>query len=130
MARRAQLHQPEVDGHSLRDPVREDSPSQDRTRGGGRAHRGLSRHRFTDETSELLHHVPGLDLRHTFGTHMAAAGVPMRTLQEWMGHRDFKTTLIYADYAPSAHERELVERAFSQELGPHWAPASAEAERH
>jgi integrase len=27
---------------------------------------------------------------------MAGAGVPMRTLQEWMGHRDFKTTLIYA----------------------------------
>jgi integrase len=52
------------------------------------------------------------DLRHTFGTRMAAAGVPMRTLQEWMGHRDYKTTLIYADYAPIAHERELVEREF------------------
>ena len=38
------------------------------------------------------------DLRHTFGTRMAAAGVPMRTLQEWIGHRDFKTTMIYADY--------------------------------
>ena len=25
---------------------------------------------------------------------MAAAGVPMRTLQGWMDHRDFKTTLI------------------------------------
>ena len=44
------------------------------------------------------------DLRHTFGTRMAAAGVSLRTLQEWMGHRDFKTTLIYADYQPSAHE--------------------------
>lgn len=52
------------------------------------------------------------DLRHTFGTRMASAGVPMRTLQEWMGHRDFKTTLIYADYAPSAHERAWVETAF------------------
>jgi integrase len=52
------------------------------------------------------------DLRHTFGTRMAAAGVPMRTLQEWMGHRDIKTTMIYADYAPSDHERELVKRAF------------------
>jgi integrase len=31
------------------------------------------------------------DLRHTFGTRVAAAGVPMRALQEWMGHRDFKT---------------------------------------
>jgi integrase len=52
------------------------------------------------------------DLRHTFGTRMAAAGVPLRTLQEWMGHRDYKTTAIYADYAPSPHERQLVERAF------------------
>jgi integrase len=52
------------------------------------------------------------DLRHTFGTRMAAAGVPMRTLQEWMGHREFKTTLIYADYAPSDHERLFIERAF------------------
>jgi integrase len=41
------------------------------------------------------------DLRHTFGTRMAAQGVPMRTLQGMMGHRDSKTTLIYADYAPS-----------------------------
>ena len=69
------------------------------------------------------------DLRHTFGTRMAAAGVPMRTLQDWMGHRDFKTTLIYADYAPSGHQVGLVERAFSQELGPNWGPPSAEAER-
>jgi beta-xylosidase len=36
----------------------------------------------------------------------------MRALQESMGHRDFKTTLIYADYAPSTEERELIERAF------------------
>jgi hypothetical protein len=29
-----------------------------------------------------------------------------------MGHRGFKTTLIYADYAPSAREAEWVEEAF------------------
>jgi integrase len=52
------------------------------------------------------------DLRHTFGTRMAAAGVPMRTLQEWLGHRDFATTLIYADYQPSAREADLVDDAF------------------
>ena len=52
------------------------------------------------------------DLRHTFGTHCASAGVPLRTLQEWLGHRDFTTTLIYADYAPNPHEAELVEQAF------------------
>jgi integrase len=42
----------------------------------------------------------------------------MRTLQEWMGHRDFKTTLIYADYAPSAHERAMVEAAFAPAAAP------------
>jgi integrase len=52
------------------------------------------------------------DLRHTFGTRMAAAGVPMRTVQEWMGHQDFRTTLIYADYAPGAHEVDLINGAF------------------
>ena len=44
---------------------------------------------------------PAAHVRHAHGR----AGVPMRTLQEWMGHRDFKTTLIYADYAPSARTR-------------------------
>ena len=54
------------------------------------------------------------DLRHTFGTRIAASGqIPMRTLQEWMGHRDFKTTQIYADYQPSAREAELVDGAFA-----------------
>jgi integrase len=44
---------------------------------------------------------------------MAAAGVPMRTVQEWMGHADFKTTQIYADYAPAANEAALVDAAFA-----------------
>ena len=52
------------------------------------------------------------DLRHTFGTRMAAAGVPMRTLQEWMGHRDISTTQQYADYAPSTQEAAMVQAAF------------------
>jgi site-specific recombinase XerC len=40
-------------------------------------------------------------------------GAPLRTLQEWLGHRDFTTTLIYADYASNPHEAELVELAFN-----------------
>lgn len=40
----------------------------------------------------------------------------MRTLQEWMGHADFKTTLIYADYSPDERrDRDLVGRAFTGE---------------
>jgi integrase len=65
------------------------------------------------------------DLRHTFGTRMAAAGVPMRTRQEWLGHRDFKTTLIYADLAPNEHERELVDRAFAPDSAGVRADAAA-----
>jgi hypothetical protein len=46
---------------------------------------------------------------------MAATGeVSMRTLQEWMGHRDLATTQIYADYAPSAGEAQMVARAFAR----------------
>lgn len=68
------------------------------------------------------------DLRHTFGTRMAAAGVPLRTIQEWMGHRDFKTTLIYADYQPAAEEAALVEKAFRRGTASHGLPEMESAE--
>jgi integrase len=56
------------------------------------------------------------DLRHTFGTRMAAAGAPLRTIQEWMGHRDYKTTEIYADYAPDPVQgARWAEAAFAEE---------------
>ncbi len=74
-----------------------------------------------DET----HNLHGL--RHSFGTRMAAAGVPMRTLQEWMGHRDIQTTQRYADYAPSQHESELIERAW-QARGPVRGPVLSESQ--
>jgi integrase len=54
------------------------------------------------------------DLRHTFGTRAAGAGVSVRTLQEWVGHRDLTTTQIYADYAPNAGESEMVAKAFGR----------------
>lgn len=65
------------------------------------------------------------DLRHTFGTGMAAVGVPMRTLQEMMGHEDIRTTMVYAAYAPQpVQERRWAELAFGSgasdcaEVGP------------
>ena len=57
------------------------------------------------------------DLRHTFATQLAASGkVSLRTLQEFLGHADAKTTQIYADYAPSTHEVEMVNAAFAAKL--------------
>lgn len=40
-------------------------------------------------------------LRHTFGSHMADDGVPIRTLQEWMGHEDLTTTEQYTSTGKS-----------------------------
>lgn len=54
------------------------------------------------------------DLRHTYGTAMAGAGAPLRSLMEWMGHADLSTTLRYADYSPQqAQGAAFAERAFS-----------------
>jgi integrase len=55
------------------------------------------------------------DLRYRFGTHCAAAGVAMCTLQEWMGHKDIKTTQRYADYAPGNREADTFAAAFARE---------------
>ena len=52
------------------------------------------------------------DLRHTFATRLAASGRPLRTIQEFLGHADSKTTQIYAHYAPSEHEVQMVNEAF------------------
>ena len=55
------------------------------------------------------------DLRHTYGTLMAAAGAPLRLLQGRMGHRDYKTTEVYADFAPDPSQgAEFAERAFGE----------------
>jgi len=68
------------------------------------------------------------DLRHTFGTHMAAAGAPLRAIQEWMGHRDHSTTLIYADFAPDpSNGRKWAATAFGDDDRP--ARAAAESRR-
>jgi integrase len=72
------------------------------------------RKRF-DETTERagVRRVTFHELRHTFGTQMAAAGAPLRAIQEWMGHADSSTTEIYAHYAPDAtNGAAFAERAF------------------
>jgi integrase len=56
------------------------------------------------------------DLRHGYATHLAAGGVPLRTIQEFMGHADLSTTQIYAHYAPDEHEIELVNQALKRTL--------------
>jgi hypothetical protein len=61
--------------------------------------------------TRLCCEIRGADETHS--THTS-----MRTLQEFTGHRDFKTILVYADYAPNAGEIDLVNRAFAPRMMP------------
>jgi integrase len=47
------------------------------------------------------------DLRHTFASRLAMAGVDIRTIQEPLGHQSLAMTLRYAHLSP-AHKRDAV----------------------
>ena len=82
--------------------------------GGALDHASLLRRFKKALKAAGVHEVRFHDLRHTFGTRMAASpDVAMRQIQEWMGHRDYRTTLIYADYEPGDDESAMVDAAFS-----------------
>ena len=73
---------------------------------------------YADGVSPRRRHIHGcadVGTTTTFATRLAASGQPMRTIQEFLGHADSKTTQIYAHYAPSAHEVEMVNAAFAEE---------------
>jgi integrase len=60
------------------------------------------------------------DLRHSFATRLAAAGAPMRAIQEWMGHSDQRTTMIYSHFAPDLTQGAMwAERAFGSDSPGH-----------
>ena len=47
-------------------------------------------------------------LRHTFASHLAMAGVDIKTIQELLGHQTFEMTLRYAHLSPH-HKRVAIE---------------------
>lgn len=47
------------------------------------------------------------DLRHTYGSHLAMRGVPLKTIQELMGHASIEQTMRYAHLSPEV-KREAV----------------------
>jgi integrase len=49
------------------------------------------------------------DIRHTFASHLAMAGVPIRTIQELMGHQTMDMTLKYA-HLTEGHQREAMDK--------------------
>ena len=66
-------------------------------------------------------------LRNTFGTVMAAAGAPLRTIQEWMGHENMATTERYASHMPRSKDAALVSAAFAVDTPGADAVAQVEA---
>jgi integrase len=52
-------------------------------------------------------------MRNTFGTVCAAEGVPLRTIQQWMGHASIITTEIYASFMPRERDAAVIEAAFA-----------------
>jgi integrase/recombinase XerD len=46
-------------------------------------------------------------LRHSFATHLAAAGVPLHQIQAYLGHAHIETTMVYAHLTPINHEQAI-----------------------
>jgi len=51
--------------------------------------------------------------RHTFASQLVMAGVPLRDIQELMGHRSFETTLKYAHLSAEHVKRQVLRLPFA-----------------
>jgi len=79
--------------------------------GGGRWHQGNFRRKSDAILDEAgLTHVGWHVLRHTFGVEAASKGVPLSTIQNWLGLSDVSTTAIYSHWAPDYQDTGMMQR--------------------
>lgn len=60
------------------------------------------------------------DLRHSYASQLVMAGVPLKAVQEYLGHADLTTTMRYAHLSPTA--RASYVEVLSEPSGPKMAP--------
>lgn len=94
------------------EPGDDDRVFADPKTGGPLDHSALSRRFKANLKRAKVRSIRFHALRHTYGTRLAADGVDLFKIMQWMGHEDYKTTLIYAHYAPAEDEAAIVEAAF------------------
>ena len=63
----------------------------------------LSRAGITREQGCITWH----DLRHTYGSHLAMRGVPLKVIQELMGHVTIEMTERYAHLSPDTRREAI-----------------------
>jgi integrase len=56
-----------------------------------------------------MRHVHNHMLRHSFASHAVMRGIPIRQIQEWMGHADINVTMRYAHLSQGVGD-ELIQR--------------------
>ncbi|MBI5417314.1 tyrosine-type recombinase/integrase [Candidatus Poribacteria bacterium] len=47
------------------------------------------------DTGAMTFYATVHTLRHSFATHLLMNGINIREIQEWMGHKNLETTMIY-----------------------------------
>ncbi|WP_232296462.1 tyrosine-type recombinase/integrase [Plesiocystis pacifica] len=85
-----------------------------------------------DKITEALEmrHLHNHVLRHTFASHAVMRGVPMRQVQEWLGHQSITTTMRYA-HLSRGYGDELIKRlAPENPHGEDGAPAGGARKQH